>query len=94
MSRRLENIEPGTKVFCGEKPVGSVDGVYAEGTSEVAEYFVVRWDSRDGTPVLIATKDVASIEERGVILIGDDPGQYITAPRFESKLYPALRRIN
>ena len=93
MSRRLENLEPGTPVFCGSKRVGSVDGVYAEGTAEVAEYFVVRWDSRDDTPVLIATKDVATIESRGVILMGDDPAQYATAPRFELKLYPALRRL-
>lgn len=94
MARRLETLQPGTPVFCGEKRVGSVDGVYAEGTSEVAEYMVVRWESRDNTPVLIATKDVETLEGRGVTLIGDDPQQYVTAPKYEDKLYPSLRRIN
>jgi len=68
--------------------------VYAEGTSGVAEYIVVRWDSREGTPVLIATKDVSDIESRGVILMGEDPDQYITAPRFDLRLYPSLRRLH
>lgn len=80
-------------MYCGEHRVGSVDGVYAEGNADVPEYLVVRWDSRDGTPVVIATKDVQTIDERGVTLMGDDAGSYITAPRFEEKLYPTLRRI-
>ncbi|HTX03710.1 MAG TPA: hypothetical protein VMD07_08510 [Candidatus Acidoferrales bacterium] len=94
MARRLETLEVGTPVFCGEKRVGTVDGVYAEGTAEVAEYMVVRWESRDNTPVLIATKDVETLEGRGVTLIGDDPQQYTTAPKYEDKLYPSLRRIH
>jgi len=94
MARRLETLQSGTPVFCGEKRVGSVDGVYAEGSSAVAEYMVVRWASRDDTPVLIATKDVETLEGRGVTLIGDDPQQYVTAPKYEDKLYPSLRRIN
>ncbi|GEM_PF-4497707 len=80
-------------MFCGDQRVGSVAGVYAEGSSDVAEYLVVRWDSRQGTPVLIATKDVQTIEERGVTLMSDDIGAYITAPRFEDKLYPTFRRL-
>lgn len=94
MARRLEGLDSGTPVFCGEKRVGTVDGVYAEGTAEVAEYLVVRWESRDNTPVLIATKDVQTLEGRGVTLMGDDPQQYATAPKYEDKLYPSLRRIH
>jgi hypothetical protein len=94
MARRLETLEPGTAVFCGETRVGSVDGVYAEGTAEVAEYMVVRWESRDNTPVLIATKDVETLEDRGVTLMGDDAQQYEIAPKYEEKLYPSLRRIH
>lgn len=93
MARRLETLEPGTPVFCGEKRIGTVDGVFAEGNAEVAEYMVVRWESRDNTPVLVATKDVETIEGRGVTLIGDDPQQYVTAPKYEEKLYPSLRRL-
>jgi len=94
MAQRLETLAPGTPVFCGEKRVGTVDGVYAEGTAEVPEYMVVRWDSRDGMPVLVATRDVESLEPRGVTLIGAEPDQYITAPRYEERLYPSLRRLN
>ena len=94
MARRLETLQVGTPVFCGEKRVGTVDGIYAEGHAEVPEYMVVRWESRDDTPVLIATKDVETLEGRGVTLIGDDPAQYVTAPKYEDKLYPSLRRIN
>ena len=74
--------------------VGSVDGVYAEGKAEVAEYLAIRWDSRDGLPVLVATKDVESLEARGVILMGGEPSQYETAPRFDQKNYPSFRRLN
>lgn len=94
MARRLETLDPGTPVFCGETRVGTVDGVYAEGSAEVAEYLVVRWESRSDMPVLIATKDVQTLEDRGVTLMGDDPQQYTTAPKYEDKLYPSLRRIH
>ena len=94
MAQRLEALAVGTPVYCGETRVGAVDGVYAEGKSEVAEYMVVRWDSREGTPVLIATKDVASLETRGVQLMGEEQGQYVTAPRYEERLYPSLRRLH
>jgi hypothetical protein len=94
MAQRLETLSVGTPVYCGGARVGSVDGVYAEGKSEVAEYLVVRWDARDGTPVLIATKDVQGIDARGVTLMGEEPRQYLTAPRYEPRLYPSLRRLN
>ncbi|MBV8601301.1 MAG: hypothetical protein JO359_07030 [Candidatus Eremiobacteraeota bacterium] len=93
LAQRLETLAPGTPVFCGEARVGAVDGVYAEGKAEVAEYLAVRWDARDGMPVLIATKDVESLESRGVVLMGAEPSAYETAPRFDSKLYPSLRRL-
>ena len=81
-------------MYCGETRVGSVDGVYSEGQSEVAEYLVVRWDARQGVPVLVATKDVESLESRGVILMGTNPEQYVIAPVFDAKLYPAFRRLH
>jgi hypothetical protein len=94
MARRLETLDSGTPVFCGETRVGTVDGVYAEGSAEVPEYLVVRWESRSDMPVLIATKDVETLEDRGVTLMGADPQQYVTAPKYEDKLYPSLRRIH
>lgn len=60
----------------------------------MAEYLVIRWDSRDGTPVLIATKDVQTLDNRGVTLIGEESDQYLTAPRYEERLYPSLRKLN
>ena len=67
--------------------------MFAEGRAEVAEYLSVRWDSRDGLPVLVATKDVESLTASGVILMGADPSMYETAPRYDPKLYPQLRRL-
>lgn len=90
----METLDPGTPVYCGETRVGSVDGVYAEGHSEVAEYLVVRWESRKDVPVLVATKDVENLEKRGVVLMGANPDQYITAPVFDLKLYPGFRRLH
>jgi hypothetical protein len=43
--------------------------------------------------VLIATKDVQTIEDRGVTLMSEDIAAFVTAPRYEEKLYPNLRRI-
>ena len=68
--------------------------MYAEGNSEVAEYLAIRWDSRDGLAVLVATKDVEALEARGVLLMGGEPGQYETAPRFDQKNYPSFRRLH
>ena len=94
MARRLETLDSGTPVYCGEQRVGTVDGVYAEGNADVPEYLVVRWQARGGMPVLIATKEVLSIEARGVTLMSEETEAYVTAPRFEDRLYPSLRRIH
>jgi len=55
---------------------------------------VVRWAALDGTPVLVPTRDVESLEDRGVILMGADPGQYAVLPRFAPELYPQFRRLH
>ena len=81
-------------MFCGETRVGVVDGVFAEGKAEVAEYLSVRWAARGDLPVLVATKDVETISERGVVLMGAEPSAYETAPRFDPKLYPSFRRLH
>jgi hypothetical protein len=92
MARLLEDLEVGTPVYLGESRVGYVCGVYAEGDARLAEYLVVNWTSR-AADVLIATKDVVSLEEKGVILMGEDPRSYATVPSFEASMYPTIRRI-
>ncbi|MBV8151410.1 MAG: hypothetical protein JO101_00985 [Candidatus Eremiobacteraeota bacterium] len=93
LARRLETLDPGTPVYCGEKLLGTLDGVYAEGSSDLPEYLVVRWEALDNTPVLVPTKDVESLEARGVILMGVDPGQYDVLPKYQPELYPKFRRL-
>ena len=44
--------------------------------------------------MLIATKDVQTLDNRGVTLMGEESEQYLTAPRYEEKLYPHLRKLN
>ena len=93
MAARLETLDPGTPVFCGELRVGDVRGVFAEGESKLAEYLVIRWDSRDAD-VLVATRDVDSIDTRGVILQGSDPQAYESLATYEPQDHPTIRKIH
>ncbi len=92
MSRRLETLAPGTPVFCGERRVGSVEGVYTEGESRLPEYLAVAWESR-GATILVPTKDVESIEDRGVVLQSFDPAVYETTAKFEPKQIPTIKKL-
>jgi hypothetical protein len=92
MSRRLETLAPGTPVFCGDRRVGSIEGVYTEGDSRLPEYVAVRWDAR-GTTILIPTNDVQSLEPSGVILQSMDPAVYETIATFDPKTSPAIKKL-
>ena len=92
MSRRLETLAPGTPVFCGDQRVGSVEGVYTEGDSRLPEYLAVAWDSR-GETILVRTNDVASIEERGVVLQSAEPAAYVTTAKYEAKQFPTIKKL-
>ncbi|MBV9103950.1 MAG: hypothetical protein JO060_10175 [Candidatus Eremiobacteraeota bacterium] len=92
MTRLLENLEPGTPVYLGDRRVGSVRAVYAEGAARLAEYVCVDWTDR-GTELLVPTKDVLSLEDKGVILMGDDPRAYADIPAFDEASYPTIRKI-
>ena len=93
MSRRLETIAPGTPVFCGDRRVGSVEGIYTEGDSRLPEYLAVAWDAR-GVTILIRTNDVQSIEQRGVVLQSLDPTTYETTATFEPRRFPTIKKLN
>jgi len=93
MARMLEDLEPGTPVYLGDLQVGFVRAVYAEGDARLAESLLVEWTARSAE-LLIATKDVASIEEKGVILMGDDPRDYAEIPDFDEANYPTIRKIH
>lgn len=92
MSRRLETLEAGTPVFCGERRVGSVTGVYTEGDSRLAEYLAVRRDLR-GAVILAPTKDVESLEERGVVLQSTDPTVFETVAIFDPQHFPTIKKL-
>jgi hypothetical protein len=92
MSRRLETLAPGTPVFCGERRVGTVEGIYTQGDSRLPEFLGVVWESR-GATILVRTNDVESIEERGVILQSMDPSVYETTAKFDPKQLPTIRKL-
>jgi hypothetical protein len=92
MARLLEDIEPGTPVYLNDLQVGTVSGVYAQGAARLAEYVLIAWTERDDE-VLVATKEVASLEAKGVILMGEDPQGYVELPPFVEANYPAIRRL-
>jgi hypothetical protein len=92
MSRRLETLAPGTPVFCGDRLVGTVEGVYTEGTSRLPEYLAVHWNARSA-PILVSTNDVESIEARGVVLQCADPTIYDTTATFEPARYPTIKKL-
>jgi hypothetical protein len=93
MARLLEDLEVGTPVYLADSQVGEVRGVYAEGGARLAEYLAVYWGAR-GAEVLIPTKDVQSLEPKGVILMGEDPRAFASHPAFDVANYPTIRRIH
>ncbi len=92
MVKRLEELDPGTPVFCGERRVGEVRGVFAEGSSELAEYLHVYWEPRS-LDVLVATDDVGGIEDRGVVLLGSAQ-RYDDLLSFDATAHPTMRRLH
>ena len=92
MARLLEDIEPGTPVLLGIERIGEVRGVYAEGSARLAEYIAIWWASRSAV-LLVPTKDVASLDETGVTLMGDDARTYAEIPTFDEARYPTIRKI-
>lgn len=93
MAKMLEDLEPGTPVYLGDVRVGYVRAVYAEGAARLAESLLVAWTARSAE-LLIPTRDVAAIEEKGVILMGDDPREYAEIPEFNEANYPTIRKIH
>jgi hypothetical protein len=92
VARLLEDIDAGTPVFLGDELVGTVRAVYAEGDARLAEYLCVDWTAR-ATLVLIPTNDVESLDDRGVVLMGDDPRAYDVMPAFDEASHPTIRKI-
>jgi hypothetical protein len=91
MARTLETLDLGTPVFCAETRVGTVRGLYAEGTSRAVEWVVVSWDGRGD--VAIPAIDVGGIDEHGVTLLQTDPRSYDGLPEFEESRFPTVRKL-
>jgi hypothetical protein len=79
-------------VWSGERRIGVVRGVYAEGASRLPEYLSVHLDE-PGREILIPTHDVATLQERGVMLVSSDPTQYEAFVTFVAGDMPNLRRL-
>jgi hypothetical protein len=93
MAKRLEDLQPGTPVWTGEQRLGEVRDVYAEGDSRLPEYLAVQLDSRKAE-ILIPTRDVATLQDRGVVLVHSDPSQYDAVVTFVRHEMPFLRKLN
>jgi hypothetical protein len=91
MARTLETLDLGTPVYCGEKRVGSVRGLYAEGSARAVEWVVVAWDGRG--EVAIPAIDVGSVDERGVTLLQTDVRSYDGVPEFDESRFPTVRKL-
>jgi hypothetical protein len=93
MAKRLEDLQPGTPVWSGEQRIGEVRDVYAEGESRLPEYLAVFLDSRK-VEILIPTRDVAALQDRGVMLVSSDQSQYDAVVNFARSEMPFLRKLN
>lgn len=92
MTKRLEDLEPGTTVFVGETQVGQIRGVYAVGDSQLAEYVAVAWDGR-ASELLVPTNEVLDIDDRGVVLAGP-LDSYHDLRTVDSNSDPLIRRLH
>ncbi|MEO6912769.1 MAG: hypothetical protein ABI182_01945, partial [Candidatus Baltobacteraceae bacterium] len=89
--KHLEELDPGTPVFCQEQQVGEVRGVFGIGESRMPEYLSVYWSS-SSTEVLLATDEVLSIQSSGVILQSSYQA-YSDLPPFDPASRPTMRRL-
>ena len=92
MARTLEQLDPGTPVFCGNARVGSVASVYAEGDARAAEIVVVRWDAT-GTDLAVPASEVLSLDADGVHLIRQEPSQYTDFAPFDSARFTTMKKL-
>lgn len=91
MARTLETLDLGTPVFCGEARVGDVRGLYAEGSARAVEWVVVEWSGRGD--VAVPATEIGGIDDRGVMLIQSNPGDYAGLPAFSEARFPTVRKL-
>ena len=93
MKKRLEEIDPGTLVYCEEAPIGEVRGVYCIGDSKLPEFLNVYWNPREAE-VLVPTSDVSDVKEDGVYLQGTLSSFDDLAAFGNQATHPGLRRVH
>jgi hypothetical protein len=92
MAHTLEDLTPGTPVYCGDACIGEVHGLYSEGMSRAVEWLIVRW--KDGSrDVAMPATEVEGIDERGVMLMHADPKFYAELATFSEARFPTARRL-
>jgi hypothetical protein len=91
MARTLESLDLGTPVCCGDARVGTVSGLYAEGTARDVEWVIVAWNGRGD--LAVPATEVESIDERGVVLMSDEPASYDDLTSFDESRFPSVRKL-
>jgi hypothetical protein len=91
MARTLETLDPGTAVFCGERRVGAVSGIYAEGNARSVEWLIVAWDERGD--LAVPATEVEDVDDDGVTLMHSDPKFYDDLMNFSEERFPTVHKI-
>jgi hypothetical protein len=92
MAHTLEDLTPGTPIFCGDARIGEVRSLYSEGTSRAVEW-VIFGRTEDGQDVALPATEVANVNDDGVSLMHDDPKFYADLTVFSEARFPMAHRI-
>jgi hypothetical protein len=93
MAHTLEDLRPGTPVYCGDARIGEVVGLYSEGASRAVEWVVVHWQDGGAREVALPATEVEAVNERGVTLMHHDPKFYAELTTFSESRFPTARRL-
>jgi hypothetical protein len=91
MARTLESLDLGTPVCCGDARVGTVSGLYAEGSARDVEWVIVAWDGRGD--LAVPATEVEAIDDRGVVLMNDEPQAYDDLIAFDASRFPTVHKL-
>jgi hypothetical protein len=91
MTRLLETLDLDTSVYCGADLVGTVRGLYAEGSARSVEWVVVDWHGRG--PLAVPATEIESIDDRGISLMQSDVHAYDTLIDFSEARFPTAHKL-
>jgi len=91
MARTLETLDLGTAVYCGDVNVGTVSGLYAEGSATSVEWVVVRWGESGDKAV--PSNEIEAIDDRGVVLMHNETKFYDDLVDFHASRFPTAHKL-